>query len=96
MGDFTEWQRRPIELKRQKDGVWRATVPLEAGTHEYRFIVDGVREVPGRVETSSTIPATATAEEFAEGIHRLNEAFPCPMPATTAEWIRELREGEQD
>jgi 1,4-alpha-glucan branching enzyme len=41
VGDFTGWQRRPIELERQKDGVWRATVPLEPGAHEYRFLVDG-------------------------------------------------------
>ncbi len=41
VGDFTGWQLCPVELKRQKDGVWRATVPLEPGPHEYRFIVDG-------------------------------------------------------
>ena len=41
VGDFTAWQDRPIELKRQKTGVWRATVPLDPGPHEYRFLVDG-------------------------------------------------------
>lgn len=41
VGDFTGWQDRPIELKRQKDGVWRATVALDPGPHEYRFVVDG-------------------------------------------------------
>src|SRR5437867_466948 len=41
VGDFTHWQEKPVSLKRQKDGVWRATVSLEPGTHHYRFLVDG-------------------------------------------------------
>jgi 1,4-alpha-glucan branching enzyme len=41
VGDFTSWQDNPVELKRQKDGVWRATVSLDPGPHEYRFVVDG-------------------------------------------------------
>ena len=41
MGDFTAWDENPIPLKRQKDGVWKAVVPLPPGLHEYRFVVDG-------------------------------------------------------
>jgi 1,4-alpha-glucan branching enzyme len=41
VGDFTEWDRRPIPLKKQKDGLWRTTVALEPGAHEYLFLVDG-------------------------------------------------------
>lgn len=41
VGDFTDWDNNPIPLKRQKDGVWKATVPLQPGPHEYRFLVDG-------------------------------------------------------
>ena len=40
-GDFTDWEQHPISLKKQKDGSWKATIPLEPGTHEYRFLVDG-------------------------------------------------------
>ena len=40
-GDFTNWERNAITLKKQKDGSWKTTVPLEPGTHEYRFLVDG-------------------------------------------------------
>jgi 1,4-alpha-glucan branching enzyme len=40
-GDFTHWDENPIALKKQKDGSWKATVPLEPGEHEYRFLVDG-------------------------------------------------------
>jgi 1,4-alpha-glucan branching enzyme len=41
VGDFTEWDQNPILLKRQKDGIWKTTVALEPGEHEYRFLVDG-------------------------------------------------------
>lgn len=41
LGDFTNWDEKPITLKRQKNGAWRATVPLDCGVHEYRFRVDG-------------------------------------------------------
>jgi len=40
-GDFTHWQSEAIPMKRQKDGIWKVTVPLEPGVHHYRFIVDG-------------------------------------------------------
>jgi len=41
VGDFTQWQEHPINLHKSFDGVWRATVELEPGTHHYRFLVDG-------------------------------------------------------
>ena len=40
-GDFTDWEQCPVPLKRQKDGTWKATVPLAPGAHQYRFLVDG-------------------------------------------------------
>ena len=41
VGDFTQWQERPINLRKGMDGVWRTTVELSPGTHHYRFLVDG-------------------------------------------------------
>ena len=41
VGDFSEWEQQPINLKKQKNGVWKATIPLLPGPHEYRFLVDG-------------------------------------------------------
>jgi 1,4-alpha-glucan branching enzyme len=41
VGDFTDWDHNPIALKKQKDGTWKATIPLDPGEHEYRFLVDG-------------------------------------------------------
>ena len=40
-GDFTQWKEKAISLKRETGGVWRTNVNLAAGTHHYRFIVDG-------------------------------------------------------
>jgi hypothetical protein len=45
MADFDDWQGSH-ELKRQKDGRWRATVSLPPGeAHEFRYLVDGSRWV---------------------------------------------------
>jgi 1,4-alpha-glucan branching enzyme len=41
VGDFTGWEKSPVTLKKQKDGSWKAIIPLEEGEHEYRFLVDG-------------------------------------------------------
>ena len=39
-GDFTHWQRNPINLAKQADGVWKTSMAL-IGTYHYRFLVDG-------------------------------------------------------
>jgi 1,4-alpha-glucan branching enzyme len=41
LGDFTHWQERPINMRKDTNGIWRASVALEPGTHHYRFLVDG-------------------------------------------------------
>jgi 5'-AMP-activated protein kinase regulatory beta subunit len=41
-GDFTGWEQKPVALKKQKNGPWKATVSLTPGTYEYRFLVDGL------------------------------------------------------
>jgi 1,4-alpha-glucan branching enzyme len=41
VGDFTHWQKNPINLKRQSNGTWRTAVVLAPGTYHYRFLVDG-------------------------------------------------------
>jgi 1,4-alpha-glucan branching enzyme len=40
-GDFTHWQEKAIPMKKQADGVWKASVKLAPGTYHYRFVVDG-------------------------------------------------------
>ena len=40
-GDFTDWDRAPLDLIRAEDGIWFIIVPLLPGRYAYRFIVDG-------------------------------------------------------
>jgi 1,4-alpha-glucan branching enzyme len=41
VGDFTNWQERPILMKKESDGDWTTSVKLPRGKYNYRFIVDG-------------------------------------------------------
>ena len=40
-GDFNNWDRKTSPMKKDKKGVWKATVSLKPGRYEYRFLVDG-------------------------------------------------------
>jgi len=40
-GDFTQWQKQPINMRKGDDGIWRTTVELSPGAHPYRYLVDG-------------------------------------------------------
>ncbi len=37
-GDFTEWE--PIRMRKQKNGEYAVTLPLSAGSYQYKFQVD--------------------------------------------------------
>ena len=43
VGDFTEWETRPIIMDRMKprSRTFGAVVDLPPGTYQYKFIVDG-------------------------------------------------------
>jgi 1,4-alpha-glucan branching enzyme len=41
-GGFNGWNPDAHPMHRQADGSWRVEVPLLAGHHEYRFVVDGM------------------------------------------------------
>ena len=41
LGSFGNWEARPGSLRRDARGVWRTTMWLHSGEHEYRFLVDG-------------------------------------------------------
>ena len=41
VGSFTHWQKSPVNLRKDADGIWRCSLQLGPGTHHYRFLVDG-------------------------------------------------------
>jgi len=40
-GNFSSWDASGVSMKKIKGGVWKASVSLEPGKYEYKFIVDG-------------------------------------------------------
>jgi 1,4-alpha-glucan branching enzyme len=40
-GNFNHWNIRTNPMKKDKKGIWKATLSLETGRYEYRFFVDG-------------------------------------------------------
>jgi hypothetical protein len=46
VGSFTDWQAGAVVLRDDDhDGIWRGSVVLPIGQHEYMFVVDGERWV---------------------------------------------------
>jgi 1,4-alpha-glucan branching enzyme len=41
VGDFTNWKKQPISMKKDGTGIWKASVSLDPGTYHYRFLVNG-------------------------------------------------------
>lgn len=39
--DFTGWEKCPLDLNKDENGIWLAAIPLPPGQYSYRFIVDG-------------------------------------------------------
>lgn len=40
-GSFNDWNEDDIELEKQDNGYWSVQLPLPAGKHYYKFIIDG-------------------------------------------------------
>ena len=40
-GEFNGWQPQTLPMKKGENGVWKATMELPAGRHEYKLLVDG-------------------------------------------------------
>ena len=40
-GDFNAWNPSSLTAKKDKTGIWKATAEVTAGTHEYKFVIDG-------------------------------------------------------
>jgi 1,4-alpha-glucan branching enzyme len=40
-GDFNAWNPDTLVMKKGTEGTWKASVNLEPGRYEYRYLVDG-------------------------------------------------------
>jgi len=40
-GNFNQWNPKANPMKKDKKGTWKATLFLEPGRYEYRFVADG-------------------------------------------------------
>jgi 1,4-alpha-glucan branching enzyme len=40
-GDFNDWDTTDQPMKKNKNGVWKASLDLVSGIYQYRFFVDG-------------------------------------------------------
>jgi 1,4-alpha-glucan branching enzyme len=54
VGSFNNWDTGKTPMKKDKKGIWKKTLSLEAGKYEYRFFVDGQWE--NNPSCSSCIP----------------------------------------
>jgi len=41
-GKFNAWNTNSMPMKKGKDGMWRISIKLQPGQHEYKYFVDGV------------------------------------------------------
>jgi hypothetical protein len=44
-GDFDDWDRARMPMRREASGLWTVEVPLAPGRYQYTFVVDGRRFV---------------------------------------------------
>jgi len=40
-GNFNNWDANTHPMKKDKKGIWKITLSLKPGRHEYRFLADG-------------------------------------------------------
>ncbi len=41
-GDFNAWKPDALAMRKDRNGLWKASLVLAPGRYEYRFVVDGV------------------------------------------------------
>ena len=56
VGNFNNWKTTETPMKKDKKGIWKKTLSLEAGKYQYRFVVDGNWENDPSCPSSSRVP----------------------------------------
>lgn len=63
VGEFSEWTKSPIDMKKLKNGSFKTTVDLETGKeYEFRYLIDGERW-ENDWEADAYRPSTIASEE---------------------------------
>jgi len=65
VGDFNDWGRTLLPMRRQPDGWWFIQVPLTHGHHQYLFLVDGKPELDPHAAGTASIEAFGKASVMA-------------------------------
>jgi pullulanase len=72
-GSFNSWSTSATPLTKGEDGIWTVTLDLEAGVHEYKFVVNGswiadpVNGVVGGYDGNSIVVVPADDEIVNDG-----------------------------
>ena len=62
-GDFSNWTEEPVAMKKQKNGVFKATLDLETGKeYQFRYLVDDTRWINDEA-ADKYVPNNLTFEE---------------------------------
>jgi 1,4-alpha-glucan branching enzyme len=62
-GDFTQWSKEGIRLKKSASGRWEATLSLAPGDYQYRLLIDGAwsddpvakKQIPNEFGTTNCV-----------------------------------------
>ena len=68
-GDFTQWEKKPKKMtrKRGQSGLFTTSLELPLGTHEYKFIVDGMwHEDPSAASAANSFGSHNSVIEVSE------------------------------
>ncbi|MDY7033837.1 MAG: glycogen-binding domain-containing protein [Thermodesulfobacteriota bacterium] len=88
VGDFTEWDRRPVVMQRDRNG-FRAVLSLEDGTYLYRFHVNGDQRIDPLIHdclaiSEKGLTSVITLQRFVKKVrilnstgHRIKEKITC-------------------
>ena len=63
VGEFSNWTKSPISMKKLKDGTFKTTIDLETGKdYQFRYVIDGAKW-ENDWEADSYVPNNTTFDE---------------------------------
>lgn len=63
VGEFSDWTKSPISMKKLKNGTFKTTIDLETGKdYQFRYVIDGAKW-ENDWEADSYVPNNVTYDE---------------------------------